>query len=300
MTVPEELRGLEWTSTVARKMIPLLVWCAQNGVKISYSQIDAELQRRGWSHHVHAAAYGYPAGRIGDVCESLEQQLGERVPPLNALLVSKGSGVPGSGCDYYLATYLGKPTQERLSFAQRSAMAEETMEEVWRFQKWDKVLKILNLAPVAAAIPGLTSGRSRRPPRKVGWSGGPETPEHKALKEWVAENPSLLGGEIPYRRGQPEWIFASADRADVMFEHIDGCMAVEVKAANANDADLERGIYQCIKYRALLRAELKAQGRVPNGSSIMVTERQLPSDLQELAGLLGVRVVVVPVLRGAT
>jgi hypothetical protein len=84
-----------------------------------------------------------------------------------------------------------------------------------------------------------------------------------------------------------------------MFEHRDGCMVVEVKAANANDADLERGIYQCVKYQALLRAELKAEGKIPNGSSILITEAQLSSSLQALADLLGVRVVVVPVKRDA-
>jgi len=78
-----------------------------------------------------------------------------------------------------------------------------------------------------------------------------------------------------------------------MFEHKDGCMAVEVKAANANDADLERGIYQCVEYQVLLRAELKAEGKIPNGSSLLITEAQLSSDLQALAHLLGVTVVPV-------
>ena len=60
-------------------------------------------------------------------------------------------------------------------------------------------------------------------------------------------------------------------------------------------SDLERGIYQCVKYRALLRAELKASGKIPNGSSLLITETRLSYTLQELADLLGVRVIVVPV-----
>jgi hypothetical protein len=50
----------------------------------------------------------------------------------------------------------------------------------------------------------------------------------------------------------------SADCADVMFEHTKGRIAVDVKASAASDAELERGIYQCVKYQALLRAELTA------------------------------------------
>lgn len=69
---------------------------------------------------------------------------------------------------------------------------------------------------------------------------------------------------------------------------------MEVKAANANDADRERGIYQCVKYQAVLRAELKAEGKIPNGSSLLITETQLSPTLQALANLLGIRVVVVP------
>jgi hypothetical protein len=55
-----------------------------------------------------------------------------------------------------------------------------------------------------------------------------------------------------------------------------------------------RGIYQCVKYQALLRAELKAEGKIPNGSSLLITETQLSPTLQALANLLGIRVVLVP------
>jgi hypothetical protein len=69
----------------------------------------------------------------------------------------------------------------------------------------------------------------------------------------------------------------------VVFEHEDGCIA------NANDADLERRIYLCVKYQALLRAELKSKDKISNGSSLLVTDSQLSPSLQALADLLGVR-----------
>ncbi len=299
MALPEALRGSGWTAVTARRMFPLLAWCAQHGKKITYGQLDTELQRRGWGHHVNVVVYGHPAGTIGNACIEIEKETGEKVPPLNALVVNAKSGIPGTGCDYYLATYLDKHHARSLTDAQRKAMAEETMDEVWRFQKWDAILDRCGFQPLNGAIPALRSGSKRKAPRKGGWSTEPESAAHRALKEWVAENPQVLGTEIPYRPGKTEWLFASADRVDVMFEHKDGCVAVEVKAANANDADLERGIYQCVKYQALVRAELKAQGKIPNGSSLLVTESQLPATLQALADLLGVRVVVVPVKRDA-
>jgi hypothetical protein len=237
---------------------------------------------------------------IGDACIEVEKETGEKIPPLNALIVNAASGIPGDGCDYYLKTYLDQNRSRNLTDAQRKAMAEETIDEVWRFQSWDQILSRFGLRPLRGPIPSLRSEVAPRAPRKTGWSNEPETAAHQALKEWVAANPQIFGSRISYSLGQTESVFASADRVDVLFEHEDGCLAVEVKAANANDPDLERGIYQCVKYQALLRAELKAQRKIPNGSSLLVSERRLPEPLQRLADLLGVRVLVVPIERSGT
>ncbi len=298
MELPESLNGKEWTPATARRMFPLLVWCAQNGVTITYGQLDKELQRRGWGDHVMEVKYGSPAGAVGDACQEMRTTQGERIPPLNAILVNAKSGIPGTGADYYLASYLGKRRSKIVTDVQRKAMAEETMEEVWQFQKWDSLLKRYGFKPLKGGIPSLRSKNSRRerqPERS--WSNEAESKQHKALKKWVSKNPDVLGHDIPYSSGKIEWQFASADRVDVLFKHKKGCAAVEVKASNANLADLERGIYQCVKYRALLRAELKAEGKIPNGLSILVTEKKLPPRLRVLADLHRVPVIVVPVNR---
>ena len=98
----------------------------------------------------------------------------------------------------------------------------------------------------------------------------------------VAKNPRVIKSKISFKAGKREWLFASSDRADVMFEHNDGCVAVEVKALEASNDELERGIYQCVKYQALLRAELKAEDKVPNGLAVLVIERQIPSEFKTL------------------
>jgi len=237
--------------------------------------------------------YGHPAGAIGNALLQTEQDFGEKIPPLNALIVNAKSGIPGSGCDYYLKTYLDEGREKPLSYEQQKSMAEETMEEVWRFQKWEEILDRYGVRPVKRGMPSLRSGVELKKPRKGGWSNEPESEAHQALKQWVARNPQILKSRIPFGNGHTEWLFASADRVDVLFSHADGCMAAEVKASNANDADLERGIYQCIKYQALLRAELKAESKIPNGSAILITERQFPLRLQNLADLLGVRNITV-------
>jgi hypothetical protein len=126
------------------------------GKEITYGQLDTELQRRGWGHHVNVVVYGHPAGAVGNACIEIEKEIGEKIPPLNALVVNAKSGIPGTGCDYYLATYLDENRSRSLTDAQRKTMAEETMEEVWRLQKWDEILNRCGLKPIQAVFPAFT------------------------------------------------------------------------------------------------------------------------------------------------
>ena len=298
MPLPKALLGNGWTKDTARNMLPLLVWCAENKKKITYGQLDKEIQRRRLGDHANVVVYGHPAGTIGNALLETEQETGKKIPPLNVLVVNAKSGIPGSGCDYYLKTYLDDKPKEELTVEQRKAMSEEIMEEVWQFDDWKSLLSSYGLHPLQGDIPALHSEKlQKRKANKSGWSGEPESESHRLLKEWVAKNPQILKSKISFRAGHTEWLFASADRVDVMFENKEGCLAVEVKSEISNDADLERGIYQCVKYQALLRAELKANGLIPNGIAVLVTVRQLPLQLQELADLLSVKIIkVAPVI----
>ncbi|MCL6272362.1 hypothetical protein M3P05_20830, partial [Sansalvadorimonas sp. 2012CJ34-2] len=61
-----------------------------------------------------------------------------------------------------------------------------------------------------------------------------------------------------------------------------------VKSHISNENDLNRGIFQCIKYQALLRAEQKALSQPPTARAYLVTESDLPAQLQNLADRLGI------------
>ncbi|MFY9260170.1 MAG: hypothetical protein WAO71_06625 [Gallionella sp.] len=263
--------------------------------KITYGQLDEEIQRRRLGHHVNVVVYGHPAGAIGDALLEVEQEIGVKIPPLNALVVNARSGIPGCGCDYYVGTYLGNDPNKKLSSEQLKAMAEETMKDVWEYKGWQELLKLWGLKPLEGNIPALQTINKIpiKSSPKGGWSDEPESEQHRLLKEWVAQNPHILKSRIPFHVGETEWLYASADRVDVMFQHDDGCIAVEIKSEISNDADIERGIYQCIKYQALLRAELKANNKIPNGYSVLVTSRKITPPLQQLAELLNVKVITV-------
>jgi hypothetical protein len=78
MALPEALQGERWTEMTARRIFPILVWCAERGTKITYGQLDAELQRRAWGHHVTAVMYGHPAGGSVMLFWKRNEKLGKR------------------------------------------------------------------------------------------------------------------------------------------------------------------------------------------------------------------------------
>lgn len=108
MPLPKDLSGDRWTQRIARHMLPWLIWAAKHHTAVTYGQIDAEVVHRKIHHHVHCAQYGHPAGTIGNGLIEIGEHLGYVIPPLNALMCGKTSRVPGHGCDWYLAEFLGR------------------------------------------------------------------------------------------------------------------------------------------------------------------------------------------------
>lgn len=72
------------------------------------------------------------------------------------------------------------------------------------------------------------------------------------------------------------------------------CLLWRVKSFISSAADLSRGIFQCVKYRAVGIAWQRALLEVPNASAVRVVQQDLPLQPAILAERLDVRVVVVP------
>ena len=68
-----------------------------------------------------------------------------------------------------------------------------------------------------------------------------------------------------------------------------------MKSADSNGADLRRGVFQCIKYRAVLNAMDPRSGESVH--AVLVTESSLPGDLADLAKLNGISHRVVSIER---
>lgn len=68
-------------------------------------------------------------------------------------------------------------------------------------------------------------------------------------------------------------------------------IGVEVKSKISLKDDIERGLFQCIKYKALLEAEQIVIGEIPNCRVILALENSLPPELIKVKNRLDIEVI---------
>jgi hypothetical protein len=84
----------------------------------------------------------------------------------------------------------------------------------------------------------------------------------------------------------------SDNRVDVVYHSAKESWAIEVKSSDSNHSDHERGVYQCVKYRAVMEAQ---DGRSnPKVKAVLITENELELDLAALARLFKIRHIRIP------
>ena len=114
------------------------------------------------------------------------------------------------------------------------------------------------------------------------------------LKKYVRENPSIVGADSSWEDYE-EFPLRSLDTVDVFFRSAENCIAVEVKSSVSDKypLDYERGLYQTIKYAALLEAmALSQEHKIPSSiKSILLLETELPYEYKKLAKALNVTVI---------
>ena len=68
-------------------------------------------------------------------------------------------------------------------------------------------------------------------------------------------------------------------------------IAAETKSKISDVADIYRGLYQCVKYRAVIEAYQSELGNLPSCRTVLVIENEFPQELTELKNVLGVEVI---------
>ena len=252
----------------ARKALPILIQQAHAGAPITYKELAAELQM--WYRN------------LDDVCaciattlyELVEEKWGKKVPRITNLVIKTNGKISPWVCKHLKGDPKVQPTLgERV----------DLFEPIYNYTKWREVLDELGLPIVKPLSPQLLESAARH--RSTG-----ESQLHKRLKDYVADHPTFFGLGKSLAPGKQEVELPSGDRVDVLFQNKRYRIAVEVKARISDDSDLLRGIFQCVKYRKILKACKKVEEESYKVDALLAIEGTLSKELTRISNKLRVEV----------
>lgn len=267
-----DLANTPWRRDIVPHIVPILVRRAKQGRPITYGELADELHREfGHTPRARKTLYGPPVGAVGVAIQELSLKWGDRIPPINTIVVRASTGFPGTGADE-IAHYFFEDNGRGMA-KERDAYLRAAMDAVYHYgHRWDRVAEALGSPTLDAEVGGVDQGDEIELP-ELPRAYAPESEEHKTIKAWICAHPGWLREFGKFDEGRTERCISSGDRLDAFFENGRRRLAVEVKASHASDAELMRGVYQCVKYRAVLRAEELATKRAPTGDAVLVCTR---------------------------
>lgn len=253
---------------------------------LTYEEVARRLGRFNKHNQPAARGLGVILGRAMQHIDSATAP--STAPYLTTIVVAKSGpdkGLPGVGLRERWHGY------DLLTRAEKADRIEAEYRRIMQFgRQWNHVLKALGMASSPAA------NISESPcPATGGWGGG-ESAEHQALKEYVRTHPDLFGanGGSDWRATE-EHALRSGDEIDVFFKSDNAWIGVEVKSSvsDGNLKDYERGLYQVVKYRAVLSAQAKIDhpSAPPTVQVVLALDAALPPQLRGIAQSLGVHIV---------
>lgn len=286
-----DLARTPWRRSVVADIPPILIRRAKEGRPITYTELADELQAE-YGHPPQGLKplYGPPVGAVGLAIRQIGDQWRQTIPPINLIVVNGETGLPGTGADE-IAQYFFK--DKGLGMAEdRETYLRQGMEAVFAYgSRWDKVAQALGSPTLTVRGPddGEVLDLPKLPPVQ-----GPESAEHKALKHWVARNPGVFSEFGTFQQGRVEFGLSSGDWLDAYFTAGKRRLAVEVKTSKASNEELERGVYQCVKYRAVLRAEQIAIRKPPDCDAVLASTRAPTAKIRALMDRLHVQFAQCP------
>ena len=263
----------------ARAALPILVRQAKAGRKIYYADLAEEIGIP------NPRNLNYPLGSIGTALKELSSEWGEEIPQIQCIAVNQSTELPGEGIGGFITD---TDKFKKLSSKQKKALVDGVLARVFGYDKWDTVLTSLGLEPAPIdkktrkAVQVAASNKT---------AGGGEGEEHKKLKLYIKNNPDCIGINLGWLESETEKGLPSGDSIDVFFENKKHWIGVEVKSKISGEIDILRGLYQCIKYQAVMESYLSVLDIQNDVRVILALGRALPSSLIPVKNILGVEVV---------
>lgn len=265
------------TAERAKRALPILIRQARAEKPLTYEDLGIELGMHHRPVKTVAAYVGFTLSAIGRTHGWKRRA----PPPLQSLIVNGITGLPGHGFD----NFLGPTYQKAKSKSQRLAILKAVYAETASYGNWDELLELLQLDPAPMELDEIVASAAKSRGR------GGEGPDHRALKEYVAANPALVGLREDHALGELEYGLASGDKVDVVFTDRRRKTAVEVKSRISSDGDVARGLFQCLKYRVVLEAQSALSEKPFNVSVALILGRDFPAALIPLRNSLGIEVI---------
>lgn len=127
----------EKSQTLIRKIIPILVYWAEQGVTThTYGDLIYELYG-----HRRYSGIGKQLEYVAKILGRIEDVSHEKIPTLNGLLVSESSPLPSYGFKFVFDSYNGMSDEKKRLFV------DEKNKEALEYKRWDWVLNVLGLIP---------------------------------------------------------------------------------------------------------------------------------------------------------
>ena len=281
-----------------------LIATALAGAKTTYGDVKQHLETEAGFSTIFATRIGLVAGGL---MEKL-QEADPKAPLINVLVVSQKDGMPSEGAGPFMARRFKNPLLKSDTYKARfpdkwREYVERAASEAYLYspKQWERLYQKAFGRPLEGGQiqeelekrqdgneEGFGAGANK-------YGAGGEGAYHKALRLWVMENPKLVGRGYASARSDTEFPLDSGDRVDVVYHLKDRTVVLEVKSRISNDIDLRRGVFQCIKYRAVKAAmDLRGEDAV---QAVLVTETDPPGDITALLRQHGIRHFKAPLER---
>ncbi len=140
--ITDEISNILWGEKPyqqkARKAFPILVKQAIKGKPITYSDLAKKIKVS------NPRNLNYVLGCIGKTIIELRQE-NKDIPPIQALVISKGTGLPGEG--FYQFISLSKDDFKKLDKEQKQKRVDDYFNKIYSYpaSNWDTLLSGLKL-----------------------------------------------------------------------------------------------------------------------------------------------------------
>jgi len=273
-TQDKSIHGPTDNVKLAALILPILVRQAKAHKTITYGALAKEINST--FEGLHADPHFDIPRSLGIIGNTLKQ-MENPPPPINVCVVNQKSQKPSNGVDPFVPLWLPNYKPEN-----RSDAIEYLQNKCFYYPRWDEVLHELGLKSAVQSIPDVSSHRY--------YGGGGESDEHRCFKESVSEQPEKLN--LPRNmKLTVEYPLESGDRLDVVLENKKMIVGVEVKSHRSDDFDILRGLFQVVKYQAVLTAMERLSETPRKVKVFLVLENALPVDLVWVQNTLGVEVI---------